>query len=100
MSPHFLVHPNKTLHTSVITREHANGNLREGPLQMAGQERTCLVCLCKALLGPSLDLLITYTAFTCPFPEAMHSLLMVTLLSFFGLVFFFFQWMRTEIIQD
>lgn len=94
--PHFLVHYNKPPHVSAIAQEHAKGSLRERPLQMAGQEQAWSVRLCKAFLGAGLALLTTYTAFTLPFPEAMYSVLMVTLLSFsHPTPLFFLQWMRT-----
>lgn len=46
------------------------------------------MCLCNAPLCPSLDQLITSTAFTVPFPEAMYSILMVILLTLYFVLFF------------
>lgn len=55
---------------------------------MSRQEQICPVCLCKAPLCPGLDQLITSTAFTVPFPEAMYNILMVTLLTLYFVLFF------------
>lgn len=68
---HFLAHSNKIPHMSVITQEHVNGKLCEGPVQidlLEGANPSYIpVRLGTALLGLSPDWLITNTVLTIVF---------------------------------